>query len=51
MRGIFWGGFFWGGFFREDFLGGILWEELLSRNLQGMMVLSRFWGYARRARI
>ena len=32
LEDFFWEDCFWGGFFWEDFLGGILWEELLSRN-------------------
>ena len=35
----FFGRNFLGGFFERIFLGGILWEELLSRNYQGIDVL------------
>jgi hypothetical protein len=39
---FFLGGFFWNDFFVRiflgEFLGGILWEELLSRNEQGIDV-------------
>ena len=46
---IFWedffGRIFLGGFFWEDFfLGGILWEELLSRFLQGIDIFVQILG-------
>ena len=44
----FFGGFFMeeflGGTFLEDFFGGILWEELLSRNQQGVDVFVKILG-------
>ena len=42
----FFGRNFFGEFFWEDFFGRIFWEELINRNLQGIDVLSRFWGTA-----
>ena len=32
MGGFFWEDFFLGEIFWEDFFGGILWDDLLSRN-------------------
>ena len=55
FRRIFWEEFFWWNFgrnfwedfFGRNFLGGFYWEELLSRNYQGIDVLSRFWFLSR----
>ena len=51
--GIFWEKCFWRIFRGEDFFGKIFWEEFFGRNClveisKELMILSRFWGNARR---